>query len=67
VPLEEIYFDTFQPQNRAVPFSRADDEMITRLQDAIPPIHHPVYESAEQASWFSDDDMVLGYSSGEKA
>ncbi len=41
--------------------------MITRLQDAIPPIHHPVYESAEQASWLSDDDMVLGYSSGEQA
>lgn len=49
VPLEEIYFDTFQPQNRAVPLSNASADLILRLRDAIPPIHHPVYENADQA------------------
>jgi hypothetical protein len=67
VPLEEVYFDTFQPQNRAVPLSRASDDLILSLRDAIPPIHNPVYESAAEAAWLNDGDMVLGYSAGDQA
>jgi hypothetical protein len=67
VPLEEIYFDTFQPVNRAVPLSEAPDELIERLRDAIPPIHNPVYETADQAAWLDDDDIVLGYTAGAQA
>lgn len=67
VPLEEIYFDTFQPVNRAVPLSEAPEELIERLRDAIPPIHNPLYENAEQATWLDDEDIVLGYTAGDQA
>lgn len=41
--------------------------MIERLRDAIPPIHNPIYEAADQADWLDEDDMVLGYSAGGQA
>jgi hypothetical protein len=67
VPLEEIYFDTFQPVNRSVPLTEAPEELIERLRDAIPPIHNPIYETAERAAWLNENDMVLGYSAGGQA
>ena len=67
VPLEEVYFDTFQPINRAVPLSTAQPELIERLRDAIPPIHNPKYEPASEAQWLRDDDTVIGYAAGDEA
>ena len=49
VPLDEIYFDTFRPTNRAVPLSEADETLIRSLRDAIPPIYQPVFETAAAA------------------
>ena len=67
VPIEEVYFDTFQPTNRAVPLSKADPTLINRLRDAIPPIHAPKYEAASEATWLNDDDGILGYTLGGQA
>ena len=67
VPLEEIYFDTFQPVNRAMPLSEASPELIQRLRDAIPPIHNPKYETVSDATWMRDRDVVLGYAGGHQA
>lgn len=67
VALEEVYFDTFQPTNRAVPLSDADPVLIEQLRDAIPPIHSPAYEKADEATWLSEEDMVIGYAIGDKA
>lgn len=64
VPLDQIYFDTFQPINRAVPLSQAPPDLIERLRDVIPPIHNPKYESAVEATWLDDQDVVIGYASG---
>jgi hypothetical protein len=61
VPLEAIYFDTFQRTNRAVPLAVAPQALIERLRDAIPPLHRPKYESPSTVSWLSDNDMVIGY------
>ncbi len=61
VPLEEVYFDTFQAINRAVPLTEANSELIESLRDAIPPIHEPIYEQGRDATWLRDSDMVLGY------
>ena len=63
VELSEIYFDTFQRTNRAVPLTDASPELIERLRDAIPPITNPNYESiAEAKAWLKPDDDILGYS-----
>ena len=68
VPLEEIYFDTFRSVNRAVPLTEADKALIRSLRDAIPPIYEPVFETAAIAdSWLDNNDVVLGYTSGEEA
>lgn len=67
VALEDIYFDTFRPVNRAVLLSEADSELIVGLRDAIPPIHNPTYESADEARWLSRSDMVIGYAVGDQA
>ena len=67
VPLEDIYFDTFQQPNRAVRLTDATPALITRLRDAIPPLHGPKYEPAREARWLRDDDVVLGYTSGDSA
>lgn len=67
VPLEEIYFDTFQPVNRAVPLTQADQELIDRLLDAISPIHDPKYETGKDAGWLFDTDIVIGYATDNGA
>jgi hypothetical protein len=67
VPLEQVYFDTFQSPNRAVPLSQASAELIQRLRDAIPPIRNPVYESAAEATWLRDQDLIIGYAAGNGA
>jgi hypothetical protein len=67
VPLGQIYFDTFQPVNRAVPLPDASPELIQRLRDAIPPLHAPAYENGSKAKWLSPDDLVLGYTAGGRA
>ncbi|MFQ5690967.1 MAG: DUF3179 domain-containing protein [Gemmatimonadota bacterium] len=67
VPLQGIVFDTFLPTGKAVPLTEASPALIERLRDAIPPLHHPRYESAHDAFWLRDGDMVIGYASGEKA
>jgi hypothetical protein len=67
VPLEEIYFDTFRPVNRAVPLSQAAPELIHQLRDAIPPIHDPKYETVVEANWLEEGDAVIGYAVGDQA
>jgi hypothetical protein len=67
VPLEDVYFDTFQPVDRAVPLSEAAPDLIKRLRDAIPPIHNPKYELATEATWLGDQDVVIGYAAGDQA
>lgn len=67
VALDTIYFDTFQPGNRAVPLTLASPALIERLRDAIPPLHRPRYEPGTTARWLSDNDMVMGYASGDEA
>ena len=67
VPLEEIYFDTFQPTDRALRLPDATPEVIDRLRDAIPPLHEPQYESADEVRWLRDDDAVIGYAEGDSA
>ncbi|MEM7330876.1 MAG: DUF3179 domain-containing protein [Chloroflexota bacterium] len=68
VPLSEVYFDTFRSVDRAVPLTRADDELILRLRDAIPPLYNPVFESASDGDkWLSNQDMVIGYADGGEA
>jgi hypothetical protein len=67
VPLDQVYFDTFQPVNRAVPLSQAPPELIEQLLDAIPPIHKPKYEPAAGATWLDDEDVVIGYVAGDRA
>lgn len=67
VPLDQVYFDTFQAPNRAVPLSEASPALIERLRDAIPPIHAPRYETAAEATWLSPKDIVLGYAAGGQA
>jgi len=67
VPLDQIYFDTFNPANRAVPLDQATPELVERLIDAIPPIHAPKYEPAAAADWLDDEDMIIGYATGEQA
>ncbi len=67
VPLDEIYFDTFRPTNRALPLSQASADMIEQLRDAIPPIHAPKYEPAAEADWLRAEDGVIGYAVGDEA
>ncbi|MFQ5994787.1 MAG: DUF3179 domain-containing protein [Acidiferrobacterales bacterium] len=67
VPLDQIYFDTFQAVNRAVPLTRASSAMIARLRDAIPPIHTPRYEVAAAVGWLLDNDVVMGFATGGRA
>lgn len=68
VPVDQIYFDTFQKTNRIVSLDVATPELIIRLRDAIPPIYEPRFESATAAdSWLADEDIVIGYADGNKA
>lgn len=68
VPLGEIYFDTFRATNRAVPLDEADDALIMRLRDAIPPLYNPRFEAADSADrWLSGSHRVIGYADGNEA
>lgn len=68
VPLEEIYFDTFQPVNRTVPLSEASLELIHSLRDAIPPLYTPNFVGVEEANaWLRDEELVLGYAEDDVA
>ena len=67
VPLDEIFFDTFQPVNRAVPLSKASAELIEELRDAIPPLNNPRYETAAEATWLDDGDVIMGYADAGQA
>ncbi|MEE8331236.1 MAG: DUF3179 domain-containing protein [Acidimicrobiia bacterium] len=57
--LEDVYLDTFG--SGALPLSESNLEIREALIDAIPPLDRPVYESAAEAFWLADDDLVLGY------
>ena len=59
VPTEEVYFDTFDGRSRRL--TEADEALIARLRDAIPPIYAPLYERAEGGDWLGDRDLVIGY------
>ena len=65
VPLDEVYFDTFD--GGSVPLSVSTPELRSRLLDAIPPIDRPVYGPASDGSWLAPDDLVLGYVTGGRA
>ncbi len=65
VPLEEVYFDTFD--GGAVPLSDSTAELRSRLLDAIPPIDLPVYGEVGAGDWLESDDLVLGYTAGSQA
>ena len=65
VPLNEIYFDTFD--GGSVPLSDSTPELRLRLLDAIPPIDQPVYGDASAGDWLAPDDLVLGYVAGGQA
>ncbi|MCI0844124.1 MAG: DUF3179 domain-containing protein [Chloroflexi bacterium] len=68
VPLEDILFDTFGTTSaRFVPLSEISDELQTDLRDAIVPVDLPVYGGADALPWLEDDDLVLGYESGDEA
>ena len=68
VPLEDILFDTFGTTSaRFVPLSEISDELQTDLRDAIIPVDLPVYGGADALPWLEDDDLVLGYESGDEA
>lgn len=62
VPLEEIYFDTFD--GGSVPLSESTSSLRRRLLDAIPPIDDPVYGGVKEGEWLEPDDLVLGYTAG---
>ena len=59
VPLEQVYFDTFD--GGSVRLSEANEPLIARLRDAIPPIDAPRYETAAMGDWLDGADLVLGF------
>lgn len=65
VPLEEIYFDTFD--GGAVPLSDSSPALRLRLLDAIPPIDRPVYGDVTAGDWMEPGDLVVGYVAGGQA
>lgn len=68
VPLEDILFDTFgTTEARFVPLSEISDELQTDLRDAILPVDEPTYGGLDALPWLEDDDLVLGYESGDEA
>lgn len=67
VPLRDILFDTFGGSPRFLPLDQATDDQILQLRDAIAPILEPAYGSAGALPWLVDDDLVLGYRSGDDA
>ncbi|GMQ85994.1 MAG: DUF3179 domain-containing protein [Acidimicrobiia bacterium] len=65
VPLDEIYFDTFD--GGSVPLSDSTAALRLRLLDVIPPIDRPVYGDVSAGDWLAPDDLVLGYVAGDEA
>jgi len=65
VPLEEVYFDTFD--GGSVRLSDSTPELRANLLDAIPPIDLPVYGAATAGDWLEPTDLVLGYVAGDQA
>jgi hypothetical protein len=59
VPLNEVYFDTFD--GGSVRLSDSTPELRERLLDAIPPIDRPVYGDVSAGDWLEPSDPVLGY------
>ena len=67
VPLEDIIIDTFGGSPRFVPLSRASEELIRDLRDAIAPVANPVYGGPDSLPWLEDTHLVMGYRSGDSA
>lgn len=68
VPLEDILFDTFGTTSALfVPLSEISDELQTDLRDAILPVDVPTYGGLDALPWLEDDDLILGYESGDEA
>lgn len=67
VPAEEIFFDTFRSYDRIVPLNKADEALILRLRDAIPPIYNPDFVTHDNAGFLSGQDLVLGYAQDDIA
>jgi hypothetical protein len=65
VPLEEVFFDTFD--GGAVPLSDSTPALRERLLDAIPPIDEPIYDPVSGGDWLAPTDLVLGYVAGGQA
>ena len=65
VPLEEVYFDTFD--GGSVRLSDSTSDLRAGLLDAIPPIDNPVYGDATEGDWLEPTDLVLGYVAGDQA
>ena len=65
VPLEEVYFDTFD--GGSVRLSDSTSELRAGLLDAIPPIDRPVYGDPIEGDWLEATDLVLGYVAGDQA
>lgn len=63
VPLDEIYFDTFD--GGSVRLSESTPQLRTRLLDAIPPIDTPVYGDVSSGDWLAPEDLVVGYVAGD--
>ena len=66
VPLEEVYFDTFN--GSFVRLSDATESTVLQLRDAIPPIATPKYTDVDTADqWLTANDIVVGYVDGDEA
>lgn len=63
VPLEKVIFDTFG----GLPLSQASAAQIQQLRNRIRPIYAPRYGDARDGNWLDKDDLVIGYSAGERA
>ena len=59
VALDDIVFDTFSGGH--IRLSKATDEVVERLRDAIKPIYEPRYDPVDGGNWLRDDDIVIGY------
>ena len=66
-PLDQILFDTFgTTRARFVPLSEVSDALQTDFRGAIIPVALPAYGALDALPWL-DDDLVLGYESGDDA
>ena len=59
VPLDHIVLDDFR--GGAIPLDRASPAVIEALKDRIPPVTNPQYHTVKEATWLTDDDLVLGF------